>query len=233
MREGILVTGWFDESGGKGTPASYVVGFAALPEQAVKIFGKWKERLQADGLQQFGMKEAIHFHDQFESWKEDRERRDTLLRDLATIIAGASMLKVSATVTSSEFNTLSEAEKRKFDNDPLYRSIHACIRSILDGNDRFTLHYTHDMTDKATVFMKYFIKLRKRDQIINNRCVGVTFVDDTCHHGIQMADMAAYCTRCVLDPQGSNDPVIPEVHAILTSKDQKKDKFLYISGELV
>jgi hypothetical protein len=232
MKEGILVTGWFDESGGNDCPVATVCGYAVPPTASGQAAIDWHSRLKQDDLLSFSMKDAVTFQNNFATWKGEDDRRDALLRDLARIVSAAPFLKVSAIVRSEEFNALSEVERKKFGGDMLYCSIETCIRGILDSDNRASLHYIHDMTEKAAEFMKRFTKLRSRDQIVKDRCVAVTFADDTCHDGIQMADMAAYCMRCHFSGTRQNS-IVSEVHEILSSKDRKIGKFLYIAGELV
>lgn len=232
MRDGILVTGWFDESGSVADSSiALVAGFVALPGADAEVTKQWGLRLHEDGLQHFSMKHAMGFGDNFSTWADQVERRDVLLRDLAKIVSVSPLIKITAIVMAAFFNALPDIDLKKFGGDPLYCSIETCIRSILDSDDRFSLHYVHDLTEKSAQFMKRFNRIRARDQIIRERCVAVTFADDTCHYGIQMADMASYCARKALE--GAGEPIVSEVHALLTAKDQKHGHFLYKSGELV
>ena len=87
---------FFDESG-KLADSEIVAfgGLVGLMSEVAKFGGGWNERLRQDGLDQISMKDAINWKEQFSSWSNTPERRDTLLYDLASLRAASNAKRTS------------------------------------------------------------------------------------------------------------------------------------------
>jgi hypothetical protein len=212
-----VVIACFDESG-KLNDSIVSFGGIVAPEGALNAIGvRWKRRLELDGLPHTSMKDAMHFKDSYANWDEDVERRDTVLCDLATILADSGVLICESSQTTAEFKALPQQDRKKLGNDPQYGGFETCIAGILSADRQLGLHVVCDLAEEySEKCVTLFHKLRLRNHIAKERCMGISFIDDEHHAGLQAADMIAYCSRAVhqcqlITPQ----PIVNDLKEIL------------------
>jgi hypothetical protein len=217
----------FDESGKfKGTDVVAVGGCVAMPETLRQITKQWDERLTVERIPFTSMKDAVHLHAHFASWKDSR--RDEFLWDLANIITDAPMMRVYTTIRTATFKAMAQEQRKRLGNDPHYASMEGCIRAALDA-DRIHLQVICDLSEEySEECLRLYLKIMRRQSEAKARCVGISFQDDEVNPGIQIADMIAYChradaTRDTVTPP----PVVDKIITLFKSQDRQMGHALY------
>jgi len=201
-------------------------------EDAGGLTQKWSARLKSDNLKYTSMKEALNFHGPFESWRpitsELEQKRDTLLWDLAEIIASAPMNRIAVTVTSEKFKQLTGAQRKKLGNDPWYAAFEACIIGCLNGN-RYNVAIHADLSEEySEKCVKLFNLLRARRPDLRDAIFAITFMDDTAMPLVQMADMVSYCGRAdATQTKPNRNPIVDRIINLFHSQDSEHARPFY------
>jgi Protein of unknown function (DUF3800) len=241
-----MSTAVFDESG-KWTDIDGVfvfAGFVTFPVFMEHIVQRWVQCLADAELPIHGtsMKDAMAFQGIYRSFVPDRSRRDGVIRKLAAVIAEnadkfAHLATPLGRTTTEEFARLPQEDRRLLRNDPYYGSFEGCIRGILETRSDTQFHIVCDLAEQySEKCVSVFHELRKRDQNIRERCLGIAFSDDEYYPPLQIADMLAYCHRAfVLKQQGKEykDPLIAElVDTLGIPKMEERSHVYRLSGTL-
>jgi hypothetical protein len=215
----------FDESG-KYTDTSGVfvfAGLAAYTQNLTEIHNAWLPLLQDASLSHMSMKDAMDFKGGFLPFRDREAERDNLLRSLARVIADRRDLVLLAspyeTSSAREFNRLTVAQRKLMLGNPYYAAFEACVLGALEQLPRALIHVVCDIAEEySETVLKAFHKMRKQNQTVKERCLGISFQDDTWYPPLQVADMLAYCERKkLLAETGEPIPsVIQDMLEILT-----------------
>lgn len=197
------ITAYFDESGKFSSRSEYVaVGGCVFAKESIRtIHERWQARLAQDGLDFTSMKDALRFEGVYKPWRvgedTDTTRRDRLLRDLAQLLANSPMLFVWATISCAEFEAFPSERKKRF-SSPNYWAFQACMQGLMDLKiaNQMVVQTVWDLSQEysaATVEM--FNLLRENHSLFKRAFPAITFCDDHHDHGLEMADMIAFCAR--------------------------------------
>lgn len=194
-----LVTACFDESG-KLHDSKIVVfgGCAGAVGEFDRLAEAWSQRLAVDGVTSISMKDAMNFKKEFSEpqWKNNEDRRDALLFDLATLVFNSPLLRICSPQITSEFKSLCDQDRQSLGGNPQYQAFEACVTGLLGEDETIAVNVVCDLSEEyAEKCLKLFHKLRSRSPIARERLIGISFVDDTRHPGLQAADMIVYCRR--------------------------------------
>jgi hypothetical protein len=237
------VHGFFDESG-KWKDSDEVVAFAGIVGfhwTLDPMTRRWAERLADAGLPYTSMKEAVHFQGPYKKLLGSEEKRNGIVRDLASILGDTpGLLKVASPLETSlvkGFKRLPPAQQKSMGGNPYYGAFEACILGALSGPLDTQLSIVCDLAEEYSAkCVAAFHKMRSRNPTIKERCLGISFVDDSWTPPLQMADMLAYCERAkALQKIGKEpvDPLVSEVTDILRVDDFEVHQVLYrLHGEL-
>jgi hypothetical protein len=202
------------------------------------VFGsKWLQCLDSAGVESLHMQEAMRCGDQFRVFRGRETGRDNLLRELAAIAATSNPkpLLIAAPMSTTEFRALPQLDQERLKN-PVYCGFEACVREMVKSIPRTEAHSLQIAVDLAENYspeiLKLFIKLRKENNEIKQRCHVIFFGDDRFIPILQIADMYAYCCRAY--SAGNPHPVILDLIEILTGSRtmEANAKMVYTSGNM-
>src|SRR5258708_28921633 len=127
----IHYVSYMDETGHADDPALHFAGMAGFvaPTGAWEVFEEhWRDTLNNAGLHDpFHMKDFAHSKGQFDSWKDDKQKRELLLGRLLRIIVETGAEPIGAIVSINDFNTLTTSQQASF-LDPYYIAFQKCTR---------------------------------------------------------------------------------------------------------
>ena len=133
LRRGVPVLGigyFFDESGHPEDPnciALSVAGAFASASHWVELTQEWNSTLNKYGISALHMKEYAHSVGQYSDWKGKEDHRRQFLKDLFKIIERHIYGYVGATIPMSVFDSSSNAQKIRFENNPYYPCLQVCM----------------------------------------------------------------------------------------------------------
>ena len=81
-----MLTGYFDDAGGKDHGFTVVAGFSASLEQWREFGERWRALLSGFRVPYFHMLEIAHFKGPFEKWRSDPDARDQFLTTASRLI---------------------------------------------------------------------------------------------------------------------------------------------------
>jgi uncharacterized protein DUF3800 len=178
---------------------------------------KWRERITKENIAYVSMKDAIHFRNEFSGWKERTEERDQLLKDLATIGMDLIGFWIPMVIDTDRFKAMPEQKRKRLKN-PQYMGFEGCVKAIIKGSPRqdvFLNLYCDLSEEYAETCLKLFQRMRFKEPELKQRCVAITFADDTKLGPLQLADMMAYCARADhLRHVDKPDSIVEELLAI-------------------
>ena len=231
-----LLVGCFDESGKwKDSEGVFVFAGGIFPQPELQaLTAKWYERITQDDLSHTSMKEAMHFHGPYAKWKSSPEKRDSVIRDLTTLIMDATMLRVSSPLdrsTSDAFKALPQQVRKSLGNEPYYAAFESCILGALHSRTDTLLHIVCDLSvEYSEKCVTTFHKIRSARPDVKERCVGLAFADDERHVGLQIADLIAYCARAdALRGTKQPAPLVQEIIHRFATQDATEHSVIYHS----
>jgi hypothetical protein len=212
----VIVKACFDESGtSKDQEHVVFAGCVAGESEWNVISDKWKAALAENDIRYLTMKEAFNFKGEFKGWRNRVAERDRLLVHLAATAHPLIAFYLSAPMVSRDFWSLPDKERAKL-RDPQYCGFEGCVRYTLDGikDPRIGVHIYCDSSDAyARQCLELYIKLRRENLDVRERCIAITFAEDEHFPPLQMADMLAYCVRHS-QPDSTPEPVIKTLNEI-------------------
>jgi len=180
------------------------------------------------------MKDAMNFREGYQKFRSLPEKRDSILRSLAQVVAEArdTVRLASPHEMSSRaaFNLLTRSQRNSMLNDPYYAAFESCVLGALDQLPLALIHISCDLAEEySEKVLKAFHKMRMVAPSVKARCLGISFQDDTWSLQLQVADMIAYCERKkLLKQQGESvDPIIEELLEILRIDDVQEREVVY------
>ena len=192
----ILLVACLDESG-KLPDKAHTVSFGGCvtTQDSWDAFRKpWMSALQEYGIQYFSMKDALRLEGPFIGWDNRIAERDELFRRLTNLTK--EVFRIAAPMSSSAFKTLTDTQQRKLGNDLQYCGFEVALRGILNSFPNAFLHVVCDLSEQySEKCIRLYNQLRKDDPNFKEKCVAITFADDTRHIPLQAADLVAYCAR--------------------------------------
>lgn len=107
---------YLDETGTNGTPTATIVGgVVGLLPQIVQAEGRWRARVQQDGIKAFHATKCRGGHGEYHAWRPDWDRMKRHYSDLATIAGKYELRPVSGSVLFADWNALEDsAIKQRF-----------------------------------------------------------------------------------------------------------------------
>lgn len=209
----VIVKACYDESG-KPNDQDYVVfaGCVATDSQWGVISEQWKAILAENEIRYLTMKEAFGFTGEFKHWRQRKKERDRLLLKLASMAHPLIAFYVASPIKSKEFTDLTDKQRAKLKHIQ-YCGFEACVRQTIEGikNREMRVHIYCDSSEEyARECLELYIKLRRTNQEMRDKCIAITFAEDEHFPPLQMADMIAYCVR-----HGKSDRAEPIITQIL------------------
>lgn len=115
MLHGERLVASFDASGQDNSECLAVAGFISSLKDWADFHVAWTGRLQEDNLTHFHMTDFAYSWGEFkEGWKDNEERRRSLLADLIGIIRSHCFHSFGCVVENKHFDKLSESNKEEF-----------------------------------------------------------------------------------------------------------------------
>lgn len=112
-----MFTACFDASGSEDdprTPFLTVAGFISTTDDWVDFSALWDERLGKDKIAYFRMSEFAHSEGEFKGWKNQEDRRRSLLTDLFNLIKSHAFRKFGCTVRISALKEMNKDLRAQF-----------------------------------------------------------------------------------------------------------------------
>ena len=130
-------------------------------------------------------------------------RRDTMLRDFASIIDSSRIAGVGSVVDSAHFRSMPTSPWKDSMKDPVFLGLYTLIMESLDKIDRVsnTLSVSIVLDDDpqyAKDCYDLLDALRIRFPRVRDRVTAITFGDDKAYPALQMADMLAFEARALM-----------------------------------
>ena len=225
----IVVKACFDESGKLADQDCVVfAGSVATEDEWGVISTRWNAALNENDIRYLSMKEAIAFSGEFKNWRKRVVERDRLLDYLATMAHPFIGFYSSAAMKTKDFLELPEKQRAKLKNLQ-YCGFEGCVRETIRGikNQEMKVQLWCDSSDEyARQCLDLYIKLRRENQDVRDKCIAITFAEDEHFPPLQFADMVAYAVRHS-QPDSTPEPIIQKLMAIFSKDGVGKSGLIY------
>lgn len=129
-----MLATYADETGHHDDPQRHFVGIAGFLGHSDKwnrFDAEWKETCREEGvIEPFHMVDFAASREQFESWKDDKDRRKRLLGRLVAAIKNAEVYPIGAVVPIGDFDSLTEDQRISLGSDPYYVAFQAMTHQM-------------------------------------------------------------------------------------------------------
>jgi hypothetical protein len=192
---------YFDESGWHSTASVFTLAGYVGTEVGWQRFALgWRAVLKEAGVSYFRMSEFESRIGQFKDWSN--ERRIAFLRQLASVIEGATVCGVGTSIIRADFKRVIVPELQPRSMDDIYRepyifALHSCMETLVRlvepqlariGGLGLRFELNPEIQVPATKHASLLVRLRRWKHVVKS----IEYVSPEMHVELQAADFLAY-----------------------------------------